>query len=185
MSLAKPEPWPFDWPPAPGSGVELWLPEVQESAIPAMRERICDERLTTVMSERALRVSDRVGVATVADARPYRGGTVVTVSLRRRGWLPEPLTFGLLRYPIASVLGTLFVVSLGFGPPVPPNIYQGCVLLMIAATSIICTMWGIGYHREARDNARRASTRCLHGLGCALADLGARPLPASDSPFRR
>ena len=61
MSLAKPEPWPFDWPPAPGSGVELWLPEVQESAIPAMRERICDERLTTVMSERAQAVAKETG----------------------------------------------------------------------------------------------------------------------------
>ena len=185
MPRATPEPWPFEWPPAPGSGVELWLPELGEAALTAMHARVSGEPLKTVLSERGLRVSDRVGVATVTDARPYRGGTAVRVSLRRRGWLPEPLTFDLLRYPIASALGTLFVLALGLGPPVPADIYEGCVLLMVVATSIICAMWAVGYHLEARANARRASTRCLHGLGRALADLGARPLPASDSPFRR
>lgn len=161
------------------------MPERGDAALQATYAKVSNEPLTTVLSEHRLRVADRTGVATVAGARPFRGGTVVTVSLRRCRWLPEPLTFDRMRYPIAAALGTLFVVALGFGPPVPANIYRGCVALMIGASSIILAMWGLGYHLQARENAQRASTRCLQGLGRALVDLGARPLPANDSPFRR
>lgn len=185
MTATKREPWPFEWPPAPGATVELWLPELGEAALRATYAKMSNEPLKTVLSAHGLRVSDRTGVATIAGVRPFRGGTAVSVSLRRRRWLPEPLSFDHVRHPIAAVLGTLFVIGLGFGPPVPANIYRGCVALMIGASSIIIAMWGLGYHLQARENAQRASTRCLQGLGRALAELGARPLPANDSPFRR
>ncbi len=165
--------------------MELWLPEQRETALRATHARMSEAPLKTVLSEDGLRVSDRTGVATVAGARPFRGGTAVRVTLRRSRWLPEPLSFDRMRYPIAAALGTLFVIALGFGPTVPANIYRGCVALMIGVSSIIVAMWGFGYHLQARENAQRASTRCLQGLGRALAELGARPLPANDSPFRR
>lgn len=106
------------------------------------------------------------------------------MDLQRRGWIGERLTFDSLRYPIVLLAGTVFVISLGFGPAVPLGIYRGCVALMIALSVVMCTMWGIAYHRDARGNALRVKTD-LQALGVALAEAGARPLPPSDSPFRR
>lgn len=178
------QPWPFEWPPAPGARLDLWLPESPAAAVAAVRERLGLPPAGTDTGPAALRVRDRVATATVRRAHPYRGGTVVHVDLERKGWIGERPTFDSLRYPIAFLLGTAFVISLGFGPPVPLGIYRGCVALMIVSSLIMCGMWAIAYHRQAKQNALRAEID-LDALGLALAQAGARPLPPTDNPFRR
>lgn len=69
---------------------------------------------------------------------------------------------------------------------VPQNVYEDCVMLLTAMTAVLWAGWTQQYIQAAQRAGEQAPPpKLLDALGVTRLELGARPLPESDSLLRR
>jgi hypothetical protein len=140
------------------------------------------------LADGSLAISDDVQTATLRPSSTRAGGTVISIDLRNRRRALRRPSFDSIRYPLVVTLGAAFVASLGLAEveTMHAGVYRGSVVMMTAMAALFWLMWGVGMVHERRNwMVRNPAPRVLDALGTVLFELGARPLPVKESPFRR
>ena len=183
----------------------MWLPEQPGSAVARIEEGIglipgqgeegaaVDSTVKPLafverLGEEEVSICDDTRVAKFQCHEERKGGTVVSINLKRRRWVWGRESFDSLRYPLVTTFGALFVAWLGLGRAhmIPSGVYGGCVWLMSTMAACFWLMWGVEYLRESAQNARvTSSPDFLDALGHLLLELGAQAEPVTEHPFRR